>query len=84
MRWRFAGQLITCTSFRNVMGPRIFRACASPDREHDSGLGSAPKLAAQCLDAHERFTNTGSSDAPIKFKAQKFCATNFHFRLMQK
>lgn len=82
MSWRFADQLITRTSFRNVMGlrspcdssPRV-----SHDRDGDSGLGNASKLAAQCLDAREQFVNTGFSDATIVFNAQKFCATSFHF-----
>jgi hypothetical protein len=82
MSWRFAGQLITRTSFRNVMGlrspcdssPRV-----SHDRDRDSGLGNASKLAAQCVDAREQFVNTGFSDAAIVFNAQKFCATSFHF-----
>jgi hypothetical protein len=77
-----AGQLITRTSFRNVMGPRSPRdssARVSYDRDRDSGLGIASKLAAQCLDARERFVNAGYSDAAIVFNVRKFCATNFHF-----
>src|SRR5262249_62170936 len=56
MSWPLAGQLITRTSFRNVMGLR--RPCdsyarVSHDRDDDSGLGNASKLAAQRLDARD-------------------------------
>jgi hypothetical protein len=59
---------------RREFSPRV-----SHDRDHGSGLGSAPELAARLSTPHERFADTGSSDAAIKFNVQKFCATRFIF-----